>query len=125
MKPLSIPMTKFRKKNVNNNSTSNNNYYAASGDNTDNNVDGNKIVASTPIPSDSNADDAPPGRNNKNNVIRLYYVFLNENNQRQNRVSYHGTKLHMNHWVPFHQRIWITISKTTLIAIQMEVYYVF
>ena len=49
----------------------NNNRCADSEDNNDNNKDGNFICASTPAPSDSNADNAPPGRNNKNNTIRL------------------------------------------------------
>merc|ERR1719162_815948 len=54
--------------NDDNNSYSNNNRCANSEDNNDNNTDGNFISASTPPPSDSNADNAPPGRNNKNNV---------------------------------------------------------
>merc|ERR1712238_319627 len=56
--------------NADNNSNSNNdnNRCADSDDNNDNNKDGNFISASTPPPSDSNANNAPPGRNNKNNV---------------------------------------------------------
>merc|ERR1712238_254049 len=52
----------------NNSNSNNNNRCADSDDNNDNNKDGNFISASTPPPSDSNADNAPPGRNNKNNV---------------------------------------------------------
>ena len=56
--------------NVDNNSNSNNILCANFEENNDNDNDGNKISASTPPPSDSNADNAPPGRNNKNNVMR-------------------------------------------------------
>jgi len=60
---------KKSEKNADNNSNSNNNNRCAdSDDNKDNNKDGNFISASTPPPPDSNADNAPPGRNNKNNV---------------------------------------------------------
>ena len=55
--------------NDDNNSYSNNyNRCAYSEDNNDNNKDGNFISSSTPPPSDSNVDNAPPGTNKKNNV---------------------------------------------------------
>ena len=62
---------KRSEKNADNNSNSNNNFCAHSEDNNDNNKDSNFISASTHPSSDSNADNAPPGRNNKNNVMRL------------------------------------------------------
>ena len=34
-------------------------------------MDGNEVSTSTPTPSDSNDDNAPPGRTNKNNMMRL------------------------------------------------------
>ena len=55
----------------NNSSNSNNNPCADSEDNNDNNKDGDIISSSIPIPSNSNADNAPHGRNNKNNMMRL------------------------------------------------------
>jgi len=69
----------------NSNSNNNNNRCADSDDNNDNNKDGNFISASTPPPSDSNADNAPPGRNNKNNV-RLPR-FISHPNQRLARSA--------------------------------------
>ena len=69
---LSIIMTKKSEINADINSYSNNsNPCATSGDNNDNNMEGNKISASTPTPSNRNADNALLERNNKNNVIRL------------------------------------------------------
>jgi len=72
--------------NVDNNSYSNNNNNstccANSEDNNDNIIDGNFISASTPPPSDSNVDNAPPGRNNTNNVMRS-----NSNNSDRDRDS--------------------------------------
>ena len=65
-----IQITKDQKK-ANNIFSSNNICYADFEDNNDNNKDGNFISASTPTPSNCNADNAPPGRNNKNNVMRL------------------------------------------------------
>ena len=55
----------------NSNSNNNNNCCADSDDNNDNNKDGNFVCAFAPPPSDSNADNASPGRKNKNNVMRL------------------------------------------------------
>ena len=62
----------------NNSYSNNNNPCADSEDNNDNNTDGNFISASTPPPSDSNADNAPPGRNNKNNVRPKFISHPNE-----------------------------------------------
>ena len=42
-------------------------------------MNGNVISASIPTPSDSNADNAPSGRNNKNNMIRLPRFISNSN----------------------------------------------
>ena len=52
-----------------NNSSSNNICCADYEDNNDNNKDGNFISTSTPPLSDCNADNAPPRRNNMNNVM--------------------------------------------------------
>ena len=57
--------------NNDNNSLCDKNRCANSDDNNDNNMNGNRISAFTPTPSNNNADNAPPGRNNKNNVMRL------------------------------------------------------
>ena len=69
---ISINNSNNAKNNDDNNSYSNNNDpWADSEDNNDNNKDGNFISASTLPPSNHNADNAPPGRNNKYNVMRL------------------------------------------------------
>ena len=62
---------KFENNNNNNYYSNNNNPSANFEDNNDNNKDGNVVSAFTPIPADSNADNAPPGRINKNTVMRL------------------------------------------------------
>ena len=59
------------KNKVDNNFYSNNNPCADSYNNNDNNKDSNIICASIPTPSNSNADNVSPGRNNKNNVMHL------------------------------------------------------
>ena len=90
---------------VDNNSYSNNNNPCAdSEDNNDNIKDGNFISISTPNSSDSNADNAPPGRNKMNNTKHIPSFICHPNrivlrvlNQKRSSIQLCHLRVWLNH----------------------------